>query len=134
MPNRPYDGPEPARAARARGGAAQGRVLRVKVGYNPNSSSMGSIVYGLPLALLGAGVLFGAGAGALVALALRTAAPDAEGAALLEPAVQPEVPSAPAAVPAQSAASAAPAVPAAPAAPAADGADAPEVPQPGEGA
>lgn len=30
----------------------KGRILRVKTGYNPNSSSMGSIVFALPVALL----------------------------------------------------------------------------------
>ena len=31
----------------------RGRILRVKTGYNPNSSSMGSIVFALPVALIG---------------------------------------------------------------------------------
>jgi hypothetical protein len=31
----------------------KGRILRVKTGYNPNSSSMGSLVFALPVALLG---------------------------------------------------------------------------------
>ena len=42
-----------------------GRILRVKQGYNPNSSSMGSIVFSLPVMLLGAGALFAAAAGIL---------------------------------------------------------------------
>ena len=29
-----------------------GRILRVKHGYNPNSSSMGSIIYALPVSLM----------------------------------------------------------------------------------
>jgi hypothetical protein len=38
----------------------KGKILRVKQGYNPNSSSMGSIVFTLPVALLAATVGFGA--------------------------------------------------------------------------
>jgi hypothetical protein len=37
----------------------KGKILRVKQGYNPNSSSMGSIVFSLPAALLAATVGFG---------------------------------------------------------------------------
>ncbi len=40
--------------------SAKGRILRVKQGYNPNSSSMGSIVFSLPSALLAITVGFGA--------------------------------------------------------------------------
>jgi hypothetical protein len=40
--------------------SSKGRILRVKQGYNPNSSSMGSIVYTLPAALLAVTVGFGA--------------------------------------------------------------------------
>ena len=43
--------------------ARKGRILRVKRGYNPNSSSMGSIVFALPSLLLGTTALFGAVAG-----------------------------------------------------------------------
>ena len=32
----------------------KGTILRVKHGYNPNSSSMGSIIFVLPLSLIGA--------------------------------------------------------------------------------
>jgi hypothetical protein len=38
----------------------KGKILRVKQGYNPNSSSMGSIVFTLPAAILAATVGFGA--------------------------------------------------------------------------
>ena len=31
----------------------KGKVLRVKQGYNPNSSSMGSIIFAFPAALMG---------------------------------------------------------------------------------
>ena len=44
-------------------GPRKGRVLRVKRGYNPNSSSMGSMVFVLPAALLGLTAAFGAVAG-----------------------------------------------------------------------
>ena len=37
----------------------KGKILRVKQGYNPNSSSMGSIVFVLPAVLLAATVGFG---------------------------------------------------------------------------
>lgn len=38
----------------------KGKILRVKQGYNPNSSSMGSMVFSLSAALLAATVGFGA--------------------------------------------------------------------------
>ncbi len=38
----------------------KGKILRVKQGYNPNSSSMGSIVFTLPAVLLAITVGFGA--------------------------------------------------------------------------
>jgi hypothetical protein len=38
----------------------KGKILRIKQGYNPNSSSMGSIVFVLPAILLGITVIFGA--------------------------------------------------------------------------
>jgi hypothetical protein len=43
----------------------RGRVLRLKLGYNPNSSSIGTIVFGMPAALLGLTVAFGASAALL---------------------------------------------------------------------
>ena len=42
---------------------ARGRVLRLKRGYNPNSSSIGTIVFALPGALLAGTAAFGAVAG-----------------------------------------------------------------------
>ena len=39
--------------------ATKGRILRVKYGYNPNSSSIGSIVYIFSAKILGAAVGFG---------------------------------------------------------------------------
>lgn len=44
---------------------SKGKILRVKQGYNPNSSSMGSIVFVLPAVLLAISVIFGAFAGLL---------------------------------------------------------------------
>ena len=38
----------------------KGKILRIKHGYNPNSSSMGSIIFALPVALLGISIGFGA--------------------------------------------------------------------------
>jgi len=44
----------------------KGRVLRVKEGFNPNSSSLGSIVFSIPAALVAAPVLL-AGTAAYIA-------------------------------------------------------------------
>jgi len=49
----------------------KGRVLRVKYGYNPNSSSMGSMVFALPAALMGLTVAFGAVAGLIFSALVR---------------------------------------------------------------
>ena len=40
----------------------KGRILRLKQGYNPNSSSIGTIVFAMPAALMAATVGFGAAA------------------------------------------------------------------------
>lgn len=37
----------------------KGKILRVKQGYNPNSSSMGSIIFAFPAALMGIAAGFG---------------------------------------------------------------------------
>ncbi len=37
----------------------KGKILRVKQGYNPNSSSIGSIVFAIPTMLLVSSALFG---------------------------------------------------------------------------
>lgn len=37
----------------------RGRILRVKLGYNPNSSSIGSIVYAIPTMLFVSSIIFG---------------------------------------------------------------------------
>jgi hypothetical protein len=55
--------------------AGRGRVLRVKEGYNPNSSSLGSIVFSFPAALVAAPVLL-AGTAAWIAARLSVPAPD----------------------------------------------------------
>ncbi len=55
-----------------KGQPRKGRVLRVKRGYNPNSSSMGSIVFALPSLLLGTTALFGAVAGFIASAFLRS--------------------------------------------------------------
>ena len=41
------------------GTAPKGKILRVKLGYNPNSSSIGSMIFALPVAMLSAAVAFG---------------------------------------------------------------------------
>ena len=43
----------------------RGKILRVKIGYNPNSSSMGSVVFALPTMLLSSAVVFGGVASAI---------------------------------------------------------------------
>jgi len=48
-----------------------GRILRVKEGYNPNSSSMGSIIFVLPALLLAISTLFGLTVGFFTPLLLR---------------------------------------------------------------
>lgn len=37
----------------------KGKILRVKLGYNPNSSSIGSMIFVMPVAMLSAAVAFG---------------------------------------------------------------------------
>ncbi|MBF0223825.1 MAG: hypothetical protein HQK76_00095 [Desulfobacterales bacterium] len=37
----------------------KGKILKVKHGYNPNSSSVGSVIFALPVALFGAAMGFG---------------------------------------------------------------------------
>ncbi len=53
------------------GARPKGRILRLKLGYNPNSSSIGTIVFAMPAALLGAVVAFGAVAGLLATAVLH---------------------------------------------------------------
>lgn len=45
----------------------KGKILRVKEGYNPNSSSIGSMVFALPAALLGITAAFGIVSGIIMA-------------------------------------------------------------------
>jgi hypothetical protein len=49
----------------------KGRILRVKQGYNPNSSSMGSIVYVLPATLLAITIGFGAISGIIMSAFIK---------------------------------------------------------------
>lgn len=44
----------------------RGKILCVKQGYNPNSSSIGSIIFVLPAALLGITAAFGAVSGMIM--------------------------------------------------------------------
>ena len=60
----------PQTPARHRG---TGRVLRVKEGYNPNSSSLGSIVFSIHTALLASPVLLAGAAAWIAARASRAA-------------------------------------------------------------
>jgi len=49
----------------------KGKILRVKQGYNPNSSSMGSIVFSLPATLLAITVGFGAVSGIIMSAFIK---------------------------------------------------------------
>ena len=49
----------------------KGKILRIKQGYNPNSSSMGSIVYALPAALLGITAGFGIVSGIIISAFMK---------------------------------------------------------------
>jgi hypothetical protein len=53
----------------------KGRLLRVKHGYNPNSSSMGSIIFALPVSLLAVTVGLGGVSSLILSLSLREKAP-----------------------------------------------------------
>ena len=46
--------------------STQGKILRVKLGYNPNSSSIGSMVFAIPATMLGVAVGFGTLSGIIV--------------------------------------------------------------------
>ena len=70
---------DPHSSTNVPGGFRRGRILRLKQGYNPNSSSMGSIVFALPVALLGASALFGAAAAAVFAGLLKRGTPAGHG-------------------------------------------------------
>ena len=66
-------------------GNGQGRLLRVKTGYNPNSSSVGTDIAGIPAALpavmLAVPVLFGTVAALVVTRFLRAGGGHDDGAA-----------------------------------------------------
>jgi len=49
----------------------KGKILRVKLGYNPNSSSMGSIIFILPAALLAITAGFGTISGIIMSAFLK---------------------------------------------------------------
>jgi hypothetical protein len=54
----------------------KGRILRVKQGYNPNSSSIGSMIFVLPVSMLAATVCFGAISGVIMSAAVKRKASD----------------------------------------------------------
>jgi hypothetical protein len=58
--------------------AGRGRVLRVKEGFNPNSSSLGSMIFSIPAALLAAPPLLAAVAALLAARLAKKRAEPAE--------------------------------------------------------
>ena len=49
----------------------KGKILRVKQGYNPNSSSLGSMVFSLPAVLLAVTVGFGAVSGIIMSAFIK---------------------------------------------------------------
>lgn len=51
--------------------APRGRILRVKAGYNPNSSSLGTVIFAVPAAMLLAPALYNAIAAAFTSKTLR---------------------------------------------------------------
>lgn len=48
-----------------------GRILRVKQGYNPNSSSIGSVIFSMSAAIIPATIIFGMVAGAISSAVFR---------------------------------------------------------------
>ena len=48
-----------------------GRILRVKAGYNPNSSSLGTIIFAVPAAMVAAPVVYNVIASAFASAAVR---------------------------------------------------------------
>jgi hypothetical protein len=50
----------------------KGRILRVKLGYNPNSSSMGSMVFVFPAALLAVTAGFGVISGIIMSVFIKS--------------------------------------------------------------
>ena len=70
MPERPDIGRVPS-VGSAAPRPGRGRILRLKLGYNPNSSSIGTIVFAMPAAMLGLTVAFGAAAAVLCSAVLH---------------------------------------------------------------
>jgi hypothetical protein len=50
----------------------KGRILRVKLGYNPNSSSMGSMIFVFPAALLAVTAGFGVISGIIMSAFIKS--------------------------------------------------------------
>ena len=61
----------------------KGNILRIKQGYNPNSSSMGSIIFALPVSLVAVSFSLAAASGFILPLFIRDA-----GASTAEPSNQ----------------------------------------------
>ncbi|HEG43716.1 MAG TPA: hypothetical protein ENH94_06690 [Phycisphaerales bacterium] len=58
----------------------KGKILRVKLGYNPNSSSIGSMIFAMPVAMLSAAVAFGTVSGLIFSVfSKKKNAADTEG-------------------------------------------------------
>ena len=49
----------------------KGKILKVKIGYNPNSSSIGTLLKAFPCALFGSAVLFNIAAGIIFSRKLK---------------------------------------------------------------
>lgn len=57
----------------------KGKILKVKLGYNPNSSSIGTLLKAFPCALFGSAVLFNIVAGVLFSGKLKGGEKDKPG-------------------------------------------------------
>ena len=57
----------------------KGKILKVKVGYNPNSSSIGTLLKAFPCALFGSTILFNIVAGIIFSRKLKSEVKDKPG-------------------------------------------------------
>lgn len=58
---------------------SKGKILRVKQGYNPNSSSIGSVIFSMSAAVVPASIIFGMVAGAISTAILERVGRRAQG-------------------------------------------------------
>ncbi|MCU0857749.1 MAG: hypothetical protein MUC65_05025 [Pontiellaceae bacterium] len=53
------------------GPAPKGKILKLKQGYNPNSSSIGTMIFALPAAMLSTAIAFGTVSGLICSAFLK---------------------------------------------------------------